>query len=100
MSHNDTHAHEHHGPGYGLYWMVWLTLVGLTGITVMAAVVHLGVWTVPVAMAIATIKSALVLWYFMHLKYESALFKGMILVCFITFAIFVTLTFIDIGFRP
>ena len=95
---NNAHS-EHHSPGYGGYLLVWFALVVLTGITVVVAGVNLGSLTVPVALAIASFKTMLVVMYFMHMKYETALFKLMLCVCIITFIIFIGLTFFDFGFR-
>jgi cytochrome c oxidase subunit 4 len=94
------HDHAHQSPGYGGYLLVWFALVVLTGITVVVAGIQLHALTVPVALAIASIKTMLVVLYFMHIKYEPTLFKLMLLVCFITFVIFIGLTFSDFAFRP
>lgn len=92
--------HEHHSPGYGGYLVVWFALVVLTGITVVVAGVQLHALTVPVALGIAAFKTMLVVLYFMHIKYEPMLFKFMLVVCLITYVIFIGLTFSDFGFRP
>ncbi len=92
MEHHDT---EHHSVGYGPYVIVWVALIGLTGLTVAVAGIDIGMWTVPLALAIATVKTVLVLMYFMHLKYEPFIFTAMIVMCIITFAIFLGLTFFD-----
>lgn len=91
--------HATHTVGYGIYVLVWLGLVAFTGLTVAVAFVDLRWLTIPVALSIAVAKTMLVVLYFMHVKYESGLFKGMILVCLVTFVIFIGLTFFDIAFR-
>lgn len=47
----------------------------LTGVTVGAAYVDLGIFNFAVAMLIAGFKASLVVWYFMHVKYQSHLTK-------------------------
>lgn len=101
MSHDAGH-HEaaHHEPaGYGTYFMTWFALVFLTAITVTAAGLHLGNASVLVALLIATIKASIVLWLFMHMKYEDATFHRLILVVVVALAIFIGLTFTDTLFR-
>ena len=95
------HHEEAHSGGFGLYVVVWFTLVGFTGLTVAIAGVNLegllGQWiTVTLAMVVASTKTYLVGYYFMHLKHEPVLFKVMVLVCLVTFIIFIGLTFIDV----
>ncbi|NIW79999.1 MAG: cytochrome-c oxidase [Calditrichae bacterium] len=97
MEHEKEHAL--HSPGYGIYILVWVGLVVFTGLTIAVAGVNLKEFTVTTALLIAGVKSLLVLFYFMHLKYEPILFKLMISVCLITFVIFIVLTFFDILFR-
>lgn len=92
------HSSETHA-GYGLYVLIWLTLVVFTSITVAMAGVHLQEWSVAIALLIAGIKAFLVMLFFMHLKYEHILIKLMVGVCLITFVIFITLTFSDVLYR-
>jgi cytochrome c oxidase subunit IV len=101
MSHDAGHHEEaHHGPtGYGMYFMTWFALVFLTGITVTAAGIHIGKMGVLVAMLIATLKASIVLWLFMHLKYEDATFHRLLLVVIAAMAIFIGMTFTDTLFR-
>ena len=58
-----------------LYITIFLALMVLTGVTVAAAFVNMGSLNFPVAMAIAIFKASLVVWYFMHVKYQSHLTK-------------------------
>lgn len=88
-----------HGSGYGTNIIVWLSLIGLTAITVTAAGINLGGLALVVAMVIATTKTALVMNYFMHVKYDSLVFKVFILVCVIIFLTMIVLTFFDLIYR-
>jgi len=85
---------------YQTYILVWLGLVILTGITVSMAGMNLGRLSIAIVLAIAAIKSGLMLSYFMHLKYETGLlFKLMIPIVLAALTIFIGLTFTDIAFR-
>lgn len=85
---------------YQTYILVWLGLVILTGITVSMAGMNLGLLSILIVLAIAAIKSGLVLSYFMHLKYETGLlFKLMIPIVLAALTVFIGLTFTDIAFR-
>ncbi|HYB96700.1 MAG TPA: cytochrome C oxidase subunit IV family protein [Vicinamibacterales bacterium] len=72
------HAHSH-GAGHispvSLYVTIFLALMVLTAVTVGAAYVDLGIFNFSVAMLIASFKASLVIWYFMHVKYQSHLTK-------------------------
>jgi len=78
---------------------VWLALLALTAITVTVAELHLGRFSALTALVIASLKAGLVLWFFMHLKYESRLFKGLFLTPIVTLAVIIGLTFFDIWYR-
>ena len=95
------HEHEtsHEPVGYGLYVVAWLALLVLTAITVSVAGMSFGSFSVFVALLIASIKASVVLYLFMHLKYESRLFHVMLFIVLVTLAIFIALTFTDILFR-
>lgn len=99
--HHDSATHEQalHGLGYGLYILIWIGLVALTGVTVAIAGVDVRQLAVLVAMLVASVKSTLVMAYFMHLKYEPPVFRWMFLVLLVTFAIFMILLFSDVLFR-
>jgi cytochrome c oxidase subunit 4 len=95
------HEHEeHHEPaGYGVYFLTWFSLLVLTAITVTAAGMHFGSMSVVVALFIALIKASIVLWLFMHLKYEDSLFHRLIWVVIFAMSVFIGLTFTDTLFR-
>ena len=58
-----------------LYLTIFFALMILTAVTVGAAFVDLGAFNFSVAIAIACFKASLVVWYFMHVKYQSHLTK-------------------------
>lgn len=57
------------------YFFVFLALMVLTAITVAVAYVDLGVFSNVVAMAIALLKAALVVLFFMHVRYSRPMSK-------------------------
>jgi len=90
---------EQHIVSYGTYVLVWLGLLVLTGLTVAVAGTDLGNFSVWMAILIAGIKSLLVLFIFMHIRYESRLFTIMILIVLFALVIFISLTFFDVSYR-
>jgi cytochrome c oxidase subunit 4 len=58
-----------------LYITIFAALMVLTGVTVASAFVNLGQFNFAVAMLIAGFKASLVVWFFMHVKYQSSLTK-------------------------
>ena len=78
---------------------VWLALLCLTAVTVTVARMDLGAGSTLTAIVIASVKAGLVLWFFMHLKYERMLFKVLLLVPVATLAVIIGLTFVDVLYR-
>jgi cytochrome c oxidase subunit 4 len=81
------------------YATVWITLLILTGLTITVARMGLGRWSIAGALLIATSKASLVLYFFMHLKYEKPLFQAMFYVTAVILSVFIGFTFFDIAFR-
>ncbi|MEZ5001271.1 MAG: cytochrome C oxidase subunit IV family protein [Bacteroidales bacterium] len=86
---------EKHITPYSLLAKILVILLFLTFITVAITGIHLGPLTVAVALIIASVKVALVLIYFMHLKYESRFLQLMVSGVFLLFALVIVITFID-----
>ena len=78
---------------------VWIILLALTAVTVTVARMELGALSILTAIMIASVKAGLVLWFFMHLKYEQRLFKLLLLVPVVTLAVIIGLTFVDVWYR-
>lgn len=95
---NKTHENHSHS-GYGMYLGTWLTLLVLTALTVAVAGMRLGNLSVLAAILIASVKATIVTLFFMHLKSESPTLKMMVVVCLVTLAIFIGITFTDYSFR-
>ena len=111
MSHDvsaaaNTHADdEHHGVGHvvplKILVLVFVSLLVLTYITVAARMIDMGGLNVWIALGIATIKGALVVLYFMHLRYDSP-FNAIVFLTAIAFLfLFLGITIVDtIEYQP
>jgi len=88
-----------HIVGTRSFMLVWIALLMLTGLTIKAAQLRMGEWSMVANIAIASTKAGLVLWFFMHLKYEKRIFKLLLFVPIITISIIIGLTFFDIWYR-
>ncbi|WP_321366104.1 cytochrome C oxidase subunit IV family protein [uncultured Desulfuromusa sp.] len=91
--------HKHEPVPYRTFILIWIALLILTVVTIAVSRVHLGALNIWVALAIASLKSSLVIFIFMHLKQESKLFKIGLLTLLVIVAIFVGLTFTDVLYR-
>ncbi len=90
--------HEHI-VSYKVIVIIWLVLLVLTGVTVAVSYVDLGALNIWIALGIASTKSALVISFFMHMKYERPIFKLSLLVALCILAIFVGFIFFDVLYR-
>lgn len=88
-------SEKHHISTYTSHAMVLIALLVLTFITVFVTEINFGAFSVGVALIVASVKVAIVLTYFMHLKYESRFTKLMVSGVFVIFALVVIITFID-----
>jgi cytochrome c oxidase subunit 4 len=82
-----------------VYWLVFVTLLLLTLVTVDVAFYDLGWLNISVALALATTKALLVVLYFMHLKYSSRMIWGFVGAALFWFLLLVGLTATDIFTR-
>lgn len=86
-------------PSSFTYTIVWLALLIMTWITVTVSGMHLGNLSTLTALAIASLKSGLIIAFFMHLRYENRLFLVIFFVAIITLATIIGFTFFDTSFR-
>lgn len=84
---------------YGTYILVWLALLSFTSITVTVAGLSLGNFTLFIALFIASIKSALIINIFMHIKFDEPIFKAFLALSILTLLIIFVLTFFDVIYR-
>lgn len=90
---------EHHVVSYRKLTIVWLALLVLTAVTVGVTRLDLGGYKVLGALAVASLKSGLVIAFFMHMKYEGRLLRWLLFVALATLAIFIGFTFFDVLYR-
>ena len=81
------------------YLLVFATLMLLTALTVWVAYQHFGPLNDVIALAIATTKAGLVVWYFMHLRHSTALPKVALAASLAFFLLLVVFLFADVWSR-
>jgi len=82
-----------------VFLVVWGILLMLTGLTVWVASLHLGELSTVTSLLIASLKGLLVIFFFMHLKYEPPVYKIMALLSVLTLTVIILLTFTDVWYR-
>ncbi len=92
-------AAVHHLLPDSLFVAVWGALVVLTAITSGASVWFPGTVGHTVALIVTPLKAALVLTFFMHLKYESVGFRAMLFATLGIVVVFLGLTYMDYLYR-
>ena len=113
--HHDPHPAQHHG-GTGhdhdpneqdvhdslnhivppsIYMIVGTILLVLTGVTVWASYLEMGVFNPIVALFIAVVKATVVVLFFMHVKYSSKLTKLTLFSGLFMFLVLIALTLSD-----
>ncbi len=91
---------QHHITPLKTFLKVYATLVFLTVFTVYTATQwHIGVLNTPLAMLIATVKVLIVMFWFMHLKYDTKLNKVTIFSAFFFLAVFFGFAALDVFTR-
>ncbi|MBI4469390.1 MAG: cytochrome C oxidase subunit IV family protein [Acidobacteria bacterium] len=87
-------AHTHHEPTTRLFLWVWVGLLGLTGVEVYLAYIHLNLHLMVILlMVLSIVKAAMIMAYFMHLRFERmnlvlTLIPAMIIVMCLMFIVF------------
>lgn len=97
MSNHNTE--KQHITDYRVYGLILVILLALTFVSVFVVHLELQAWSVAIALGIACIKGSLVLAYFMHLKFDQALFKILVAAVIMLFVSFILLTFVDYLYR-
>lgn len=80
-----------------VYVLAALILLTLTSVTLTR--IYLGTLTVMAALGIAVFKSSLVLRYFMHLKFESRIYRVMVTLVILLLSTVIIVTFLDYLYR-
>jgi cytochrome c oxidase subunit 4 len=96
----DAHAAHDHAPHVHItplstYIIVFLALAAGTILTVVASRLDLGMWNTPIALAIAGVKAALVILFFMHVIYSTRLTWVVVIASFVWLGVLFVLTFAD-----
>lgn len=91
--------YEHHIIPPKTYFLVFMALMVLLVLTLAVAAFDLGFLNVAVALTVAIIKVALIMTYFMHLKYNPPLIRFFALASIFWVAIMFVLTLADYASR-
>lgn len=83
----------------GTYVAVWAALLVFLGLTIVVARIHVAPFGAAANLLIATVKAALVLVFFMHLRSEGRFLKIMLGVAIGALTFIIMLTFSDVLFR-
>jgi cytochrome c oxidase subunit 4 len=90
---------EHETVGFKTYIITWVTLAILALASLAAAQYHVGELNIVIALTIATVKAVLILYFFMHLRYEGWFFRLALLLPLLVFAFIISFTFLDVVYR-
>jgi cytochrome c oxidase subunit 4 len=82
-----------------VYFRVYLGLIALAALTTGVAFINLGLFAAPAALIVATAKTVLVVLYFMHVRFSSAVTKLFAGAGFFCLLILVVLTLGDVVTR-
>ena len=90
---------KHHIVRYSTYLYVLLGLLTFTGLSILVTSVDLGPMAVAAALIFASFKSAFVLIYYMHLKFDERIYTAMVSLVLFVFLVLIVITFFDYSFR-
>lgn len=90
---------KHQTVSYRTYLIILVALLIFTMLSVKITAIELGGLTVAAALIFASLKSYLVLTYFMHLKFDKIYIRIMVGFVFAIFLAVLIITFIDYSFR-
>ena len=106
MATDHTHAaHPDDGPLHvhiataRFYWGIFAALIVLTLLTVRVSYYDFGSANIVIALVVATMKASLVAAFFMHLRHDKLFNTLALLSAFLFLAIFILLTYDDLGTR-
>jgi cytochrome c oxidase subunit IV len=85
----------HHVSPVGTYVAVFVTLMVLTALTVIVAFFDFGIFSTPIAIAIAVAKATAVILWFMHVKYSTRLTWVVVIGSFLFLILLFGLTLAD-----
>ena len=92
-------SNHHFIPPLRYYLGTFIALLILTVVTVAVAQVDLGPLNIPIALAVASLKAALVLGFFMGLHWDNGSGKLFFISSVVAMLIFIVFTMTDIAYR-
>ena len=98
-AHGELQMGHHHVSSTAMFTNVLLLLLFLTVITVAVSRVDFGSANMLIAMAIASVKASLVILFFMHLKWDTAINRIVFLSSFLFLSLLFIFTLADFGTR-
>ena len=94
-AHGELQMGHHHVSSSQMFLNVLIALLILTGITVGASRIDFGSANMLIAMAIASVKASLVIAFFMHVKWDTAINKIVFLSSFLFLSLLFVFTLAD-----
>ena len=90
---------KHHIVPYRTFLLVLLALLAFTFLSIGVTSYNLGPLTVITALVLATLKTILVLSYFMHLKFDVRMFAILVFAVLVLIGVVIFITFLDYLYR-
>lgn len=90
---------KHHVVPYRTYFFILAALITFTLLSIEVTSIELAGLTVAAALLFASLKSFLVLTYFMHLKFDKPYIRIMVVFVILVFLAVISITFFDYLFR-
>jgi cytochrome c oxidase subunit 4 len=90
---------KHHIVPYKIYFYILLALITLTFGSIGITLINVGEYSVLGALTFSTIKSVLVLTWFMHLKFDQPFLRIMVGFVALLFTAVIFITFLDYYYR-
>ena len=98
---DSAHEESAHVVSFRILLTVFIALLVLTYITVAVRYINLGGLNIWIALGIATIKGALVVLYFMHLRYDSPFYSIVFVTALVFMFLFLGIVILDtIQYQP
>jgi cytochrome c oxidase subunit 4 len=95
MMEQHANEHQHHVVPVSIYIIIFVSLMILTGLTVLASQKDFGPGNTIIAVAIAALKATLVILYFMHVRYNDNIVRIAVFAGFLWLGVMIVLTLSD-----
>lgn len=93
--HSHAASHEHHVISLTTYIVVFAALMVLLVATIAVTYVDLGIWNVIIALSIAVAKAALIVLYFMHIRFSDGMTRLFAAMGFLWFGLMIVIALGD-----